>query len=68
MRKSILETIRNWAVILHEDLTGVRQEMEALRNDIRSLSAQIKLLNDEVERLKERDAYEDEDLKSDWEM
>jgi hypothetical protein len=68
MRKSILETIRNWAVILHEDLTGVRQEMEALRNDIRSLSAQIKLLNDEVERLKERDAYENEELKSEWEM
>ena len=68
MRKSIIETIRHWAITLHEDLTSLRAEIAALRNDIRALSAQIKLLNDEVERLKEHELYQGENLKSDWEM
>ncbi|MCI0336368.1 MAG: hypothetical protein L0226_02235 [Acidobacteria bacterium] len=68
MRKSIIETLKNWAITLHDDMTGLRSELEALRTDIRALSAQIALLNEEVERLKERESYDGEDLKSDWEM
>jgi outer membrane murein-binding lipoprotein Lpp len=68
MWRAILEPVRRWVFILHEDLERLRHEMEGLRGDIRELSAQLARLSDEVKQLRESAGAESEEQPPRWKM
>lgn len=76
MRKSFLQAAREWVITLHEDLTRLREETTALRNDVRELALlvgglhqQIISLHTELTHLKEeRDVVETEEPEPRWKM
>jgi hypothetical protein len=75
MRKSILEYIRQWAATLHEDLIGLREEVGAMREEMRGLTVLISqmhedtiLLRKELNRLKEFYPVEEEEQEPPWKM
>ncbi len=75
MRTSILETIRQWAATLHDDLVALREETKALRDDVRGLTLLVSEVHQEtvrlrveINRLKEFYPDEEEEQESPWKM
>ena len=76
MRKSFLESARQWVITLHEDLTHLREETSALRNDVRELSGLVGSLHQEIVNLRaelahlkeDREGVETEEQEPRWKM
>lgn len=76
MRKSFLEAARQWVATLHEDLTRLREETTALRNDVRELTLLVGSMHQELTQLRaelthmkdDREAVESEEAELRWKM